>query len=168
MHADLQPRADIRAALGHGFGCLVELARLLFIDCGTVNIRADFHIPNHQVESRTGQPGCLGILARLGQESFLETPGPDRAPISSIDCFFSRGPSEYAANIKNVRRDQDDRLANERALDVSQISKPFNRYKERLGNVKFPGPIGIIVWSDRKSTRLNSSHIQKSRMPSSA
>ena len=25
-----------------------------------------------------------------------------------------------------------------------------------------------ILWGDRKSTRLNSSHIQKSRMPSSA
>ena len=27
---------------------------------------------------------------------------------------------------------------------------------------------GLIVFIDRKSTRLNSSHIQKSRMPSSA
>ena len=27
---------------------------------------------------------------------------------------------------------------------------------------------GQAVWIDRKSTRLNSSHIQKSRMPSSA
>ena len=27
---------------------------------------------------------------------------------------------------------------------------------------------GKFVWVDRKSTRLNSSHIQKSRMPSSA
>ena len=29
-------------------------------------------------------------------------------------------------------------------------------------------PIGLAVKTDRKSTRLNSSHIQKSRMPSSA
>ena len=31
----------------------------------------------------------------------------------------------------------------------------------------FVTPVGIF-WEDRKSTRLNSSHIQKSRMPSSA
>ena len=29
-------------------------------------------------------------------------------------------------------------------------------------------PTALVVYSDRKSTRLNSSHIQKSRMPSSA
>ena len=31
-----------------------------------------------------------------------------------------------------------------------------------------PGAFGTIAQLDRKSTRLNSSHIQKSRMPSSA
>ena len=31
-----------------------------------------------------------------------------------------------------------------------------------------PPPTGVAVEIDRKSTRLNSSHIQKSRMPSSA
>ena len=34
-----------------------------------------------------------------------------------------------------------------------------------LGNVYFTN---FFLWQDRKSTRLNSSHIQKSRMPSSA
>ena len=28
--------------------------------------------------------------------------------------------------------------------------------------------VGVIVWVDRKSTRLNSSHLKLSRMPSSA
>ena len=30
------------------------------------------------------------------------------------------------------------------------------------------GDVPFTHWADRKSTRLNSSHIQKSRMPSSA
>ena len=33
---------------------------------------------------------------------------------------------------------------------------------------RFPGLAAELVQQDRKSTRLNSSHIQKSRMPSSA
>ena len=38
-----------------------------------------------------------------------------------------------------------------------------------LGVIAAPGGIGAYQWIvDRKSTRLNSSHIQKSRMPSSA
>ena len=44
----------------------------------------------------------------------------------------------------------------------------------RLGPLIFPSyrlfviAVGVVVGLDRKSTRLNSSHIQKSRMPSSA
>ena len=38
---------------------------------------------------------------------------------------------------------------------------------EAHNEVRFEGP-GVFGGSDRKSTRLNSSHIQKSRMPSSA
>ena len=38
-------------------------------------------------------------------------------------------------------------------------------FYERGGSATRPAP---VWWQDRKSTRLNSSHIQKSRMPSSA
>ena len=37
-----------------------------------------------------------------------------------------------------------------------------------LMDLRMPGMSGVEATSDRKSTRLNSSHIQKSRMPSSA
>ena len=39
-----------------------------------------------------------------------------------------------------------------------------------VGNIEMPGMLHVAVLRspDRKSTRLNSSHIQKSRMPSSA
>ena len=39
--------------------------------------------------------------------------------------------------------------------------------RERMGHIELAAPVAHI-WLDRKSTRLNSSHIQKSRMPSSA
>ena len=39
---------------------------------------------------------------------------------------------------------------------------------EALEKIKELVPRGASVMKDRKSTRLNSSHIQKSRMPSSA
>ena len=44
-------------------------------------------------------------------------------------------------------------------------------YPERLGNLRFTWTLNdrtLFEVLDRKSTRLNSSHIQKSRMPSSA
>ena len=48
----------------------------------------------------------------------------------------------------------------------SGLSYTFSWEKQaRLGDETFDGPEGA---KDRKSTRLNSSHIQKSRMPSSA
>ena len=39
---------------------------------------------------------------------------------------------------------------------------------ENFRRLNAPKPIGAIFNSDRKSTRLNSSHITRSRMPSSA
>ena len=49
-------------------------------------------------------------------------------------------------------------------------SKAFNTWVHGIGKLWMPGAEGIGPYSgkDRKSTRLNSSHIQKSRMPSSA
>ena len=41
-----------------------------------------------------------------------------------------------------------------------RLAYPIDRYRE--------GSYHIVLFEDRKSTRLNSSHIQKSRMPSSA
>ena len=48
---------------------------------------------------------------------------------------------------------------------------PIRRWSQLLGSVLYAMVYGLVhttVILDRKSTRLNSSHIQKSRMPSSA
>ena len=48
--------------------------------------------------------------------------------------------------------------------------KPLRRQieKDQVASLILWGPPGSGKTTDRKSTRLNSSHIQKSRMPSSA
>ena len=44
------------------------------------------------------------------------------------------------------------------------VLRGLSFFAHAAGTATFPG----LVLADRKSTRLNSSHIQKSRMPSSA
>ena len=54
-----------------------------------------------------------------------------------------------------------------RLLDLSQVPMVFSR--DRLVLARAEGKEFLVDYTlDRKSTRLNSSHIQKSRMPSSA
>ena len=51
-------------------------------------------------------------------------------------------------------------------LNAWEVFGPAN---ENTYSIAGLGMIGFGIWGvDRKSTRLNSSHIQKSRMPSSA
>ena len=57
------------------------------------------------------------------------------------------------------------------AIEVGQLSAWFGRTQALFSislNAAANHATAIIGPSDRKSTRLNSSHIQKSRMPSSA
>ena len=55
-------------------------------------------------------------------------------------------------------------------LENGGLALAMGLQKEFGGNGEGHNPEQLFVlgWSDRKSTRLNSSHIQKSRMPSSA
>ena len=53
--------------------------------------------------------------------------------------------------------------------DPDQLIRSFSRYAELF--IQMDGVVSVSrrgLQPDRKSTRLNSSHIQKSRMPSSA
>ena len=50
-------------------------------------------------------------------------------------------------------------------VETDEILYMNKTMKETFGLAR---PEGCICWQDRKSTRLNSSHITRSRMPSSA
>ena len=74
-----------------------------------------------------------------------------------------------------IRQAMDVALEDHRAPDFPEFTKPLFEdlkkiFKTETGQVFiFPGS-GTGGWesADRKSTRLNSSHVRKSRMPSSA
>ena len=51
--------------------------------------------------------------------------------------------------------------------DYAELGEPYSFKKEILPEL-VTGEQDSLIQPDRKSTRLNSSHIQKSRMPSSA
>ena len=79
-----------------------------------------------------------------------------------------------AKGIAEVIRDVDLILTSPlaRAHDTAKIAAKALRYKHKIELCKelLPGTSlnSVLEYLDRKSTRLNSSHIQKSRMPSSA
>ena len=63
----------------------------------------------------------------------------------------------------------DDTLLDDMLVYTPDAHGGFTHRVERVGNDwKMPELNGMVLTTDRKSTRLNSSHIQKSRMPSSA
>ena len=55
-----------------------------------------------------------------------------------------------------------------RARELSGELRDGIHYDVDITPAGFAGRLNSDDWKDRKSTRLNSSHIQKSRMPSSA
>ena len=76
---------------------------------------------------------------------FLQVPGPTNIPDSVLRAIAQpvldhRGPAFAKL-----------------AMDVLERIKPVFKTRQT-----------VMIFPDRKSTRLNSSHIQKSRMPSSA
>ena len=77
----------------------------------------------------------------------------DETSLRSVSLALCQGLRDYLEKSKTNPSDQDKGL------------RELGTYLERL-NVY---PVGFTQWSqDRKSTRLNSSHSQQSRMPSSA
>ena len=63
---------------------------------------------------------------------------------------------------------KDDRSEFQRDYDRLIFSAPFRRLQNKTQVFPLPGSAYRDWETDRKSTRLNSSHITRSRMPSSA
>ena len=81
---------------------------------------------------------------------------------SSRPLFRMPGSDRPTIDPKTQRRMQDQQYEKENWMFLGR-----GELKERRERIESEGVLGD-KWEDRKSTRLNSSHIQKSRMPSSA
>ena len=115
----------------------------------------------------------------------LAAKGGDLSKVASVASFFvSRidtliddriaGPGQLLDATKDpVKRDKLKSLVGKVAIANAKLA--FARFKELYGSDRWKAlaakgarPQRLLWTRDRKSTRLNSSHIQKSRMPSSA
>ena len=145
--------------------------------------RAPRHLPTLEngvrgrraAEQRAALPDDeYGVLFRYdGQRSDLEAAGL-RVVTQAGNVFTARARATEIPRLGSVRGIRDATLARpvEPHLDVSLVDIRANLEHNRSGSPPvFAGHAGkgvYIGFVDRKSTRLNSSHIQKSRMPSSA
>ena len=130
----------------------------------------------YRVLDLTGPLGylCGRILGDLGADVIkIEPPGGDPMRSSPQQHLYFR---VFNANKRGITLDME--TAAGRTLFLKLVKKadfvlesfpPGTLDKLGLGYARLheEKPSAILV-SDRKSTRLNSSHIQKSRMPSSA
>ena len=108
-------------------------------------------------------PGAVAkpiMIRSVFDPSVLSSLEIDRAVIERL----RRGEGVYAIDLDRFRQADPDLILTQELCDVCAI--PYSEVKravEQLGSMP-----RLLPLSDRKSTRLNSSHIQKSRMPSSA
>ena len=118
---------------------------------------------------------CMNCNAKFPEAGFDEVPAPAN-PESPEEEYLRRilqlsrekarsrgtaGPGGEPASSLEA-----DRAEGEMEESLWKLAEPFDRMlerrKQRLEQME------ALIERDRKSTRLNSSHIQKSRMPSSA
>ena len=86
----------------------------------------------------------------------------DNFDLNGLEPLFrSNVMDEDTEFIPLLSSEDEDQMNSEKIPDELSILPLRN-------TVLFPGVVIPITVGDRKSTRLNSSHIQKSRMPSSA
>ena len=88
----------------------------------------------------------------------------------------SAGPTEHRYSTLGVTSRGAKKYAEIEASDADRISTGINEFDRVLGGGIVPGSLILLGGEpgigkstlDRKSTRLNSSHVKRSRMPSSA
>src|ERR1051326_6800265 len=110
----------------------------------------------------TKTPAKKKPVAKAKVRTTLEKPTgkPKRTPVVIIEKPISMAVSPLAAKPKESAKEREDRERRRQVLHQMLMRKRQEIIKE------IEGSLGQSL--DRKSTRLNSSHIPLSRMPSSA
>ena len=143
------------AGLGHAFLRHVERTRVLVhvVDGSSPNPEADYEVL--RAELRAHDPTLLAKpmlvafnkldrpTAVEGWPAFRRARGREGLPVVALAAATGDGIPAFQVALLEL------------LPSAAELAAP-------------PEPAGVVVHRDRKSTRLNSSHIQKSRMPSSA
>ena len=79
-------------------------------------------------------------------------------PVPSVGDVLERA-------LEGERISEEDAIALLHSRDLVEVGRVANEIRSRMTD---PSKVTFIVDRDRKSTRLNSSHLTQSRMPSSA
>ena len=91
--------------------------------------------------------------------------------VTLVTCTRGEEGEVLIPELSNLAASADDKLGEHRVTELAQAMKNLGVSDHRfLGNYRDSGMMGTESNNrpDRKSTRLNSSHIPLSRMPSSA
>ena len=130
---------------------------------------------------RTDSMATITSLTMLTENYVEITPGKAGSPLQAGATIPSQEMQDMNALIRKMSAlaDSADPLIADLRKDLNQISAKADTLLANLNDVTGPAnrqhlagilseSDGMLKKKDRKSTRLNSSHIQKSRMPSSA
>ena len=107
----------------------------------------------------TNDPSYEEQLALLAKMDFNH-PGQDTPVPGNISATDRFQRAAYFSKFFPEPKDMQEAFATIMAA-IRGVSVPFGTPYNKLGD-------GFPVYKDRKSTRLNSSHVSESRMPSSA
>ena len=99
----------------------------------------------------------------------VQTQSPAKAKLAVKNLNFYYGKFHALKNVNmELPENKVTAFIGPSGCGKSTLLRTFNRMFELYPEQRAEGSINLDGEKDRKSTRLNSSHIQKSRMPSSA
>ena len=134
----------------------------------TLDSNKNFFGPDQQLLKTEQKNGIIHWPLNLNDET--------RRNIALVLRDFSGRPRVPKIDINDLRHETVNKaLEKELKLDKKTLAEGSKLYRKQClhchglnGDGKGPTGLWLNPHPDRKSTRLNSSHIQKSRMPSSA
>ena len=164
-------RSPDAALVGFSRYLVARAARAMFLEYLRDDPRA-----LHVLAEVLGSSPFLGEILIRNPEYFhwlvsqIERSAPDTIEVDEeIDALLvhAETPGEMLDALKRLKRREILRVAARDILGRETLQSATAQLSDLAGLVA-ERALGVVSPPDRKSTRLNSSHIQKSRMPSSA